>query len=199
MLSLLKKIIYYLLISFKPNKELQCSCIAQSEDKFAIPKTRNMKTLIANKQTDEQKRSNEFARYQFIMAMMNMDEKTLIPLLKKDGKFLGHLNTWQFLNWLRNQFNTLNPIMFHSKFKEGVSLDYYPGSDIFEFSYAPMGDNSDNDPFFNEEQDEESIFNSKMVFQIKLVLLFENGKIADIRVPKKVACLEKTKRFQLEN
>jgi hypothetical protein len=199
MKSIITKILSYLFIGNKPIQEMLCRTTAQYEDKFVLPKAKTMKTLIANKQTDEQKRANEFARYQFIMAMMNMDEKTLIPLLKKDGKFLGHLNTWQFLNWLRNQFNTLNPIMFHSKFKEGVSLDYYPGSDIFEFSYAPMGDNSDNDPFFNEEQDEESIFNSKMVFQIKLVLLFENGKIADIRVPKKVACLEKTKRFQLEN
>jgi hypothetical protein len=38
-----------------------------------------------------------------------------------------------------------------------------------------------------------------MAFQIKLVLLFENGKIADIRVPKRTACNEKTKIFQNEN
>jgi hypothetical protein len=199
MKSILTKILSYLFTGQKPRLELQCRSAAHHKDKFAIPKTRNMKTLIANKQTDDQKRSNEFARYQFIMAMMNMDEKTLIPLLKKDGKFLGHLNTWQFLNWLRNQFNTLNPIMFHSKFKEGISLDYYPGSDMFEFSYAPMGENSDNDLFFNEEQDEQAIFNSKMAFKIKLVLLFENGKIADVRVPIRTACFEKTKKFQNEN
>ncbi len=158
-----------------------------------------MKTLLANKQTDEQKRSNEYARYQFIMAMMNMDERMIGVLLKKDCKFLGNMNNWQLLHWLKSQFIKLNPHMFHSKFKEGVSLDYYPGSDIFEFSYAPMEDTSGNDLFFNEEQDEQAIFNSKMAFQIKLVLLFENGKIADIRVPKKVACLEKTKKFQNEN
>ena len=199
MKSILAKILSYLFTGQKPILELQCRSAAQHKDKFVLPKKRNMKELIANKQTDEQKRSNEYARYQFIMAMMNMDEKTLIPLLKKDGKFLGHLNTWQFLNWLRNQFNTLNPIMFHSKFKEGISLDYYPGSDMFEFSYAPMGENSDNDLFFNEEQDDQAIFNSKMAFKIKLVLLFENGKIADVRVPIRTACFEKTKKFQNEN
>lgn len=53
-----------------------------------------MKTLLANKQTDEQKRSNEYARYQFIMAMMNMDERMIGVLLKKDCKFLGNMNSW---------------------------------------------------------------------------------------------------------
>jgi hypothetical protein len=196
MKSILTKILSYLFTGQKPILELQCRSAAQHKDKFVLPKKRNMKELIANKQTDEQKRSNEYARYQFIMAMMNMDEKMLIPWLKKEGKFLGHLNTWQFLNWLRKQFTTLNPNMFHSKFKEGISLDYYPGSDMFEFSYAPM----ENNNFFTyEEQDEEAIFNSKMAFSIKLVLLFENGKIADIRVPKKMICNAKTKRMQNEN
>lgn len=85
--------------------------------------------------------------------------------------------------------------MFHSKFKEGVSLDCYPGSDIFEFSYAPMEDTSGNDLFFNEEQDEQAILNQKMAFQIKLVLLFENGKIADIRVPKKSSLFGKNQEI----
>ena len=196
MKSIITKILSYLFIGNKPIQEMLCRTTAQYEDKFVLPKAKTMKTLIANKQTDEQKRANEFARYQFIMAMMNMDEKTLIPLLKKDGKFLGHLNTWQLLNWLRKQFNTLNPQMFHSKFTEGISLDIYPGSDMFEFSYAPMEEDS---LFTYQELNEDQIFNNKKAFKIKLVILFENGKIADIRVPKKVACVEKTKRYQNEN
>ncbi len=199
MMSILSKIIAYLFNNPKQINELYCRANTHVEDSFVTPKTKKMKTLLANKQTDDQKRSNEFARYQFIMAMMNMDEKILIPLLKKDGKFLGHLNNWQFLNWLRRHFKRINPHAFHSKFEEGISLDYYPGSEMFEFSFAPMEDNSDNRLFFNEDDAEEDVFKNKMAFQIKLVLLFENGKIADIRVPKKIASLEITKKYQQEN
>lgn len=131
-----------------------------------------MKPLLAHKQTEEQKRSNDYARFQFIMAMMNLDFMMVRSLLKKDCKFLGNMNNWQLPHLLKSQFSKLNPHMFHFKFKEGVSLNYYPGSDIFEFSYAPMEDNSDNDPFFNEEQDEKAIFKSKMAFKIILDLLF---------------------------
>ena len=38
-----------------------------------------------------------------------------------------------------------------------------------------------------------------MAFNIKLVLLFEEGKIADIKVPQKAVCLEKIRKFQNEN
>ena len=158
-----------------------------------------MKTLLANKQTDEQKRSNEYARYQFILAMMNIDERLISVLLKKDGRFLCNKNKWQSLYWFKKQFSKLNPQMFHSNFKEGISLDCYPGSDILEFSYAPIEENSCDDPFLIEEQDEEAIFNSKTAFKIRLVLLFENGKIADIRVPNKMVNLEISKKLQKEN
>jgi hypothetical protein len=61
-----------------------------------------------------------------------------------------------------------------------------------------MEDTSGNNLFFNEEQDEQAIFNSKMAFQIKLVLLFENGKIDDIRVPKRTTYIEKAKDFKIK-
>jgi hypothetical protein len=158
-----------------------------------------MKTLLANKQTEEQKRSNEYARYQFILAMMNMDERMIGSLLKKESKFLGNLNNWQLLHWLKSQFSVLNPQMFHSKFTEGVSLDVYPGSDMFQFSFAPMDDENSNGLFFTENQDEDAVFSCQGSFKIELVLLFENGVIADIRIPKKITCLDKSKRFQIEN
>lgn len=158
-----------------------------------------MKTLLANKQTEEQKRSNEYARYQFILAMMNMDERMIGSLLKKGSKFLGNLNNWQLLHWLKSQFSVLNPDMFHSKFKEGISLDVYPGSDIFQFSFASMDDENSTDLFFTENQNEDAIFSGKGSFKIELVLLFENGMITDIRIPKKITCLDKSKKFQIEN
>ena len=60
---------------------------------------------IANKQNSEQKKSNDFARYNFILAMMNMDEKMVGPLLRENSKFLGYMNNWQLLHWLKNQFD----------------------------------------------------------------------------------------------
>jgi hypothetical protein len=156
-----------------------------------------MKTLLANKQTEEQKQTNSFVRYQFIMAMMNMDERMIEQLLKKDAIFLGKLNNWQLLYWLKKQFAKLKTQMFHSKIQEGISLDYYPGAEIFEFSYAPMDDN--NGEFFDEGLDEKDIFEGKTVLRLKLVLLFENGKISDIRIPKNTICSERIKKYQHEN
>jgi hypothetical protein len=158
-----------------------------------------MKTLLANKQTLEEKQANDFARYQFIIAMASIDERMVGSLLNKNSKFLGNLNNWQFIHWLKSQFAKLNPSMFHSKFKEGISLDYYPGSDIFEFSYAPYEESIDDHSFSSDDQYDEAVFKSKNAFKIRLVLLFENGKIADIRVPSRVACLVKIKKFQQLN
>lgn len=157
-----------------------------------------MKELLAKKQNSEQKKSNDFARYNFILAMMNMDEKMLGPLLKKDSKFMGYMNNWQFLHWLRNQFKKLDTRMFQSKFSEGISLDYYPGSEMFEFSYAPMR-NSEGESFQTHEEYQNSVFKDDVTIKIKLVLLFENGKIADVRVPKKFATNEVISKFQNEN
>ena len=84
------------------------------------------------------------ARIQFIMAMMNFDLNMIIPLLNLDNKFLGYMNSWQLCNWLKKQFANMDPLMFQSKFNEGISLDHYPGSDVIEFTYAPI-DNNFND------------------------------------------------------
>ena|ERR1035437_25683 len=158
-----------------------------------------MKTLIASKQTEEQRRSNEYIRYQFIVAMMNMDEKMIQPLLKKEAKFFGHMNSWQLLHWFKKQFSTLGTPMVHSKFNEGISIDIYPGSDMFEFSFAPMDENTSVEDTFLGRLKEEAIFSSKNTLKLTLVLVFENGKIADMRIPKKTICFEKAKRFQEEN
>jgi hypothetical protein len=153
---------------------------------------------IANKQNSEQKKSNDFARYNFILAMMNMDEKMVGPLLKENSNFLGYMNNWQLLHWLKNQFDKLNTRMFHSKFVEGISLDYYPGSEMYEFYYAPMSIGN-NDNFESYEEYQNSIFKDDKIIKIKLVLLFENGKITDMRVPNKIAYGDKIKKLQLEN
>jgi hypothetical protein len=158
-----------------------------------------MKSLLADIQTAEQMQLNEHTRHLFIMAMMNLDESMIGLLLKEDCKFLGHLNNWQLLHWFRSQFDKLNSKAFHSKFTFGISLDYYPGADMLEFSYSPISEDCKSVLDFNRESNDEATFKSEKAFKIKLVLLYENGKIADIRMPKKFACVEKTKIFQKEN
>mgnify|MGYP000665231679 CR=1 FL=1 len=45
--------------------------------------------LIANKQSSEQKKSNDFARYNFILAMMNMDLLVHLKEIKQKKKKLS--------------------------------------------------------------------------------------------------------------
>ncbi len=158
-----------------------------------------MKTLLANKQTEEQKQTNGFVRYQFIMAMMNMDDRMMGTLLNRDFKYLGNKNNWQLLNWLKGKFSTLNPLLFHSRLKEGISLDYYPGAEVFEFTYAPMEGNNNYEDYLYEDMNEKDIFANKHAFTIKVVLLFEDGKIIDLRVSNKSICKENIKKYQDEN
>ena len=42
-------------------------------------------------------------------------------------------------------------------------------------------------------------FGVSFTLKIKLVLLFENGKISDIRIPNRVASVEKITKFENEN
>ena len=151
-----------------------------------------MKTLLARKQTDEQRTLNDLARYQFIMAMMNMDESMLIPYLNDSFCFLGYLNKWQLMNYLRKQFNRIQPCLFQSRLREGISLDIYAGSDAFEVSYAPVTNN-------DMTSCDEEFFNNEKSFILTLVVIFEDGKIKDIRIPKKIALKKQTVRFQNEN
>ncbi len=112
---------------------------------------------------------------------------------------MGYMNNWQFVSWLGKKFGPIKVSFFSSEFKEGISLDAYPGSEMFEFSFSAFEqDNIDQGPFsFEANDNKKSTQTEKM--SICLVLLFENGKIADIRVPKKFACFDLTKRFQQEN
>jgi len=158
-----------------------------------------MKVLLANKQTDEQLKTNEQVKFQFVMAMMSMDERMIGSLLKENGLFFGNKNNWQVLHWLKTKFKGLNISFFHSRFKESLSLDVYPGSSLFEFKFAPFDNGllDEEDPF--DEGYHNKLFNSKNVITITLVVLFENGKIADIRNPGRLIELNNLKQLQAQN
>ncbi len=158
-----------------------------------------MEILLAPKQTADQKKANEYVSYQFVMAMMSMDERMVLPLLKKDARFMGNMTNWQFVNWLAKQFAPLKSTYFGAQFKEGISLDTYPGCEMFEFAFSHYHSDAIDEDFFNGKdlESNKSIKSEKVV--IMMVLLFENGQITDIRIPKKVICLEKINKYQIEN
>ncbi len=157
-----------------------------------------MKKLLAIKQTEGQRDSNQTTRFQFIMAMLSLDEKHIFQLLKPNSLFLGNKNNWQFTHWLSQQFSTYKGSGFHSNFKEGISLDYYPGSETIEFEFALMINNDFmcEDPFDEKNQKNRAINGYK---KIRLVLSFEDGKISDIRIPKFFFKNDNINRLKAEN
>jgi hypothetical protein len=167
--------------------------------KFNIALQNNKSMILAYKQNEEQKRSNDYAKFQFIMAMMNLDHMLVRSLLKKDSRFLGWMNVWQFTAWLRKEFKKINPNGFHSRVKEMICLDICPGAEMLTFEYAKMGIGDFIEGSQAMNFSEETIFNSKDTIKINLVLIFEGGKIADIRTPKAGLEFSQIKKYQLEN
>lgn len=157
-----------------------------------------MKKLLAIKQTEGQKDSNQSTRFQFIMAMMSLDEKHIFQLLKPNSLFLGNKNNWQFTHWLQQQFLPLKCQGFHSKYTEGISLDYYPGSETIEFEFALMiGDDFlSEDPFLENNQSDMS---NNAYTKLRFVLSFEDGKISDIRIPNVFFKNDRINRLKAEN
>ena len=153
---------------------------------------------LANKQTDEQKQSNNFTRFHFIMAMMNLDLVSVKNLLKKDGKFLGWMNDWQFCNWLDKKFRVISSGSFQSSLKEQVCLDICPGADMLVFEFAKMED-EETDPVLNEIQGKTELVDPGKLIRIQLVLMYENGLIADIRLSEQGCDSKRIKKLQLEN
>ena len=158
-----------------------------------------MEILLAPKQTADQKKANEYTSYQFVRAMMSMDERMVFPLLKKDARFMGNMTNWQFVNWLAKQFGPLKSTYFGAQFKEEISLDTYPGCEMFEFSFSRFHPDSSDEDFFSGNGINSNNTSNNEKVTIRLVLLFENGQITDIRIPKKGICLEKINKYQIEN
>ena len=158
-----------------------------------------MENLLAKKQTEEQIRSNDQARFQFVLSMMNMDVQTISPLLKKDGVFFGKLNRWQMLQWLNKQFKKLNADMFQAFHTEGISLGFFPGSVVFHFKYVPM-DMINLGEFLSEMEGSMGMSsNENDAVILRLVVLFEDGKIADIRRAHLMVKQEELGKLQQQN
>jgi hypothetical protein len=155
--------------------------------------------ILAVRQSDEQKRLNDLTKFQFIMAMMNIDYMAIKTLLNRESIFLGWMNAWQFSNWLKNKFKPIGDFPFHSSFNEKVCADICPGADMFEFEFSFVNGQQDLDSFLNTRFTDKEAFKSCSIIKISLALIFEEGKIVNVRIPKKGIDMAKIKRLQLEN
>jgi hypothetical protein len=152
-----------------------------------------MKMNLALKQTIDEMKANQAISELFIMAVMNMDEKMIKSLLMPNRRYLGKLNIWETAYWFKQKFALAQGENLRINFTKGISLDYYPGAEYYEFRFVfldPFIDLEDPDYNFGEVD-----HSSKCNFKIRLVLSFENGKIEDMRIPKaiqdgkKIECL----------
>ena len=157
-----------------------------------------MNILLAKKQSIEEKRLNDYTRYQFILAMMNLDYMMIKSFLKNESRYLGWMNSWQFTGWLKRKFEIIGESGFHSRFKEMISLDICPGADMVDFEYVKFkDDDSFGIDFFDQTDDE--IFNNGLTLKLSFILVFENGKISNIRQANKGFHLDLLQKYQSEN
>jgi hypothetical protein len=160
---------------------------------------KGLNTVLSPKVNDEQKRSNEHIRYLFIMAMMNLDDKMLLSLLDKEGKFLRCINNWQAAHWFRAKFNNFDRFGYHVKLNLGVSNEIYPGAEVFEFVYTDADFNEDQNDVFSGLPEEERKKLNKRECVLRIVVQFGKRKISDLRIINKMVTTQTAEKLQLNN
>lgn len=155
--------------------------------------------ILSPKPTEDQRKANEHIRYLFIMAMMNMDEKMLLNLLAKDGLFFGNKNCWQAAHWFRAKFNNFDRFAYNAHLNLGISNEFYPGAEVFEFIYSDADfSEEDNNLFTGLPEDEKKDLN-KRESVIRIVLQFGERKIKGIRIIKSMLTNQLNEKYQLNN
>ncbi len=133
------------------------------------------------------------------MAMMNMDDKMLLTLMSKRGRFFGNLNSWQAAHWLRDKFKNFDLFAYSSNFNFGISNELYPGSEVFEFTYADADFRAENENTLKDLFSEESKESKKREIKLRLVALFKESKIVDLRIVKNMLCYKTIQKLQKDN
>lgn len=142
-----------------------------------------MKLLLAERQTPEQVKSNDTLANLFVMAIMNMDFQMLSSLLDQKRNYLGGRNYWETSHYFKSLFDKTMGENINIGLQRGISLDYYPGAEYFEFRFRFLDDFYDlDDPtYYSSELKPEDC-----AFICRFVLAYKDGKIIDIREPKRV-------------
>lgn len=135
-----------------------------------------MNLLLAQKQNNNDKRMNDTARGHFILAMISADDIMLGELLQEHTLYMGKYNKYRIQHWFKKQFASLEDKDWTCDCDSGISLDYYPGAEMHEFKYYLLEPYSD---IFSPRSPDD------VLFVLRLTLLYDQGKIKDIRFTKK--------------
>ena len=133
-----------------------------------------MKNLTVTKQNDLQKIENNRLLLAFINAMLGMDEQAILEMLKPENRYFKKWNAYQTICFFKQRFRKVGPGFIQCSFKQGIALNDYPGAPMIEFNWAA-------EPFnFDELHDPNPLESSKAVKMVVLIV-FDNGKIEDLR------------------
>lgn len=135
-----------------------------------------MNLLLAQKQNNNEKRLNDTARCNFILAMISADDVMIGELLSENILYMSKYNKYRMQHWFKKQFAALEDKDWTCDCVSGISLDYYPGAEMHEFNYYLLDPFSD---IFSPRSTE------NLLFVLRLTLLYDKGKIKDIRFTKK--------------
>ncbi len=134
-----------------------------------------MQHLLAQKQSNNEKRLNENARSNFLVAMLSADHQMIGDYLMDNTLYMGKYNKHRMQHWFKKLFAPFYFKEWNSDYEIGISLDFFPGSEMFEFKYAL------NEPDFHPLIPQAPI---KYELILHLTLAYDKGKIKDIRVTK---------------
>ncbi len=155
-----------------------------------------MNTFLSIKQTEEDIRSNDNVRFNFILSVMNLDERSISHLLDNKYKYLDNLNKWQTVYWLKKQFSTI-PKEYTVDLVEGISIDIYPGAEVLEFNFKQDRDNSFD--YSLEDLVNDTAKKNIKSLKLRLVLCYNQGHIIDIKIPKRFIEKDKLEKIRNEN
>ncbi len=133
-----------------------------------------MKNLTLSKQNDLQILENDRLLLAFINAMLGMDEQAILGMLKPNKRYFKKWNAYQTICFFKQRFKKVGPGFIQCSFKQGIALNDYPGAPMIEFNWAA-------EPFnFDELEDPNPLESSKAV-KLVVLIVFDNGKIDDLR------------------
>lgn len=137
------------------------------------------------KPSEVQKATFEHSRDKFIMHMMSLNVLGIQAMLHPKKLYLGKLNKYQFCLWLEKKFDIFKGRGIQCAYDSSISLDYYPGAEVLEFGFAIVTD----EQFLAMQEGEQIDIEIKL--QLKLVVVYEEGNVMDVR--------ESVVRVKMEN
>jgi hypothetical protein len=139
-----------------------------------------------SKITTEEQKKNEFALNQFRYSFLAGNFEQLEELLDPKGVFFKRMNKTRalahFHKFLFSEHKIGNRLW--PEFKDGYSLDEFPGEHVIEFRFM------ETDPFTYPDVDQFEFGSApRKEFKelvIRIAFQFKNGKIIRLRFPKRV-------------